>query len=185
MSRSMPCTCGGPSKVTRCPIHASGMLSLRGSCITPPLCYSSPKNLRHHEGRSTGCSGAGEGVWPPVSPSLLVRGQPRASGHKRKGGRSEAGTGYGVLRPCLVGAPKIASPNPETTFSELLSASCHSQFIDSCIGAPRFLWYPIHRVPSGDHECHEPHGKDTSRGTSVVQPRPLLLYGRDCEARHC
>jgi hypothetical protein len=45
-----------------------------------------------------------------VSPSLLVRGQPRASGRKRKRGRSEAGTGYDVLRPCLVGAPNIALP---------------------------------------------------------------------------
>ena len=41
---------------------------------------------------------------------LLVRGQPRASERKRKRDRSEVGTRYGVLRPCLLGAPRIASP---------------------------------------------------------------------------
>src|SRR5215212_6737107 len=69
MSRSMPCTCGGPSKVTRCPIHASGILSLRDSCITPPLVTQAQRTYATRRDALRGFYSHKEGPGAPPMPN--------------------------------------------------------------------------------------------------------------------
>src|ERR671921_1875198 len=64
--------------ITKMPsAHLAFLLYRRRRLGDPrPISHSNPKNLRHHEGRSTGRSGVG-GAWVPGNSSVAVSGDCR------------------------------------------------------------------------------------------------------------
>ena len=98
---------GNPYSYTRIPIRERGRLGSyrRELCVEA----HTPRTRLYRYAASTVVASRYDAIsWrlgiPLHQVPLLVRGQPRASERKRKRGRSEVGTRYGVFRPCLVGA---------------------------------------------------------------------------------